>query len=102
MDRKGAEAQRENILSKEIIGAAVEVHRGLGPGLLESAYEECLCQELGQREINFFRQIDVPAVYKEVKLGCGYRVDIFVENLLIIELKAADRLLPVHEAQLLT
>lgn len=92
----------ENPLSKEIIGAAIEVHRQLGPGLLESAYEECLAYELSQRDIPFERQKPVPVVYKGVRLDCGYRLGILVGGLVVVELKAVDRLAPIHQAQMLT
>ena len=85
-----------------IIGAAIEVHRHLGPGLLESAYEECLCHELHLRGVTFERQVDLPVSYKGLHLGCGYKIDLIVEQEVILELKAVDALLPVHEAQLLT
>lgn len=89
-------------LTEQVIGAAIEVHRVLGPGLLESAYEECLCYELSQRSLTFQRQVPLPIVYKAVRLDCGYRIDLLVMEQLIIELKTVERLLPIHEAQLLT
>jgi GxxExxY protein len=89
-------------LTEQVIGAAIEVHRELGPGLMESAYEECLCHELHLRNRNFQRQLPLPVQYKGVSLDCGYRIDIVVEDLLILELKCVEHLLPVHEAQLLT
>jgi len=85
-----------------IIGAAIEVHRHLGPGLLESAYEECLCHELHVRGIDFRRQVDLPVEYKGLKLDCGYRLDLIVHEEVVVELKCVERVLPVHEAQLLT
>jgi GxxExxY protein len=85
-----------------VIGAAIEVHRVLGPGLLESAYEECLCHELSLRGIAFERQLALPVNYKGVKLDCGYRLDIVLPSKLIFELKAMEQLAPVHDAQLLT
>ena len=91
-----------NKLSNKIIGAAIEVHKGLGPGLLESTYEECLCYELNLREISYDRQLSLPVLYKEKQLDCGYRIDIVVEGSLILELKSVERILPIHEAQLLT
>ena len=94
--------RREDELSNIIIGAAIEVHKILGPGLLESAYEECLCYELKQRGIVFERQKALPLIYKDVHLDCGYRVDILVEKLVIIELKAVDKVEPIHDAQVLT
>jgi GxxExxY protein len=88
--------------STSVIGACIEVHRQLGPGLLESAYEECVAYELAFRGIRFERQVPVPLEYKGVKLDCGYRIDFLVENALIIEIKCVERLLRIHEAQLLT
>src|SRR5580658_4728930 len=94
---------RENdLLTERIIGFAIEVHRQLGPGLLESAYEECLCYELRQGGLAFRRQVSLPVVYKTIRLDCGYRIDIIVEEKVILELKTVERLLPVHDAQLLT
>jgi GxxExxY protein len=84
------------------IGAAIEVHRNLGPGLLESAYEECLCHELHLRGLDFKRQVALPLLYKGLKLDCGYKLDLIVQDQVILELKAVDKLLPIHEAQLLT
>ena len=92
----------ENALSKQIIGAAIEVHRYLGPGLLESAYEECIAYELTQRQILFERQKPVPVVYKDVQLDCGFRVDLLVGGLVVVELKAVEKLAPIHQAQVLT
>jgi GxxExxY protein len=91
-----------NHLTEHVIGAAIEVHRALGLGLLESAYEICLCRELSLQNLQFRREIPVPVEYKGVKLDCGYRADIIVEELLLLELKAVDGLLPVHETQLLS
>jgi GxxExxY protein len=91
-----------NELTGEIIGAAIEVHKTLGPGLLESAYEECLCRELELRTVPFERQKELPIEYKGVKLDCGYRLDVVVADKLILELKACEKLEPIHEAQLLT
>ena len=84
-----------------IIGAAIDVHRQLGPGLLESAYDECLCHELRLRELQFRRHVDLPVLYKGLRLDCGYKLDLIVEDQVIVELKAVDKILPVHEAQLL-
>ncbi len=92
----------DNELTHEIIGAAIEVHRTLGPGLLESAYEECTARELTLRGLSFERQKPLPIVYKDVKLECGYRVDLLVEGRVIVELKSAGALAPVHEAIVLT
>ena len=89
-------------LTEHVIGAAIEVHRALGPGLLESAYEEWLCHELNLRGIAFERQVPLPVEYKGVKVDCGYRLDLVVEDRLILEIKCMEHLLPVHEARLLT
>ncbi|HSE48116.1 MAG TPA: GxxExxY protein [Terriglobales bacterium] len=89
-------------LTQEIIGAAIEVHQHLGPGLLESAYEQCLCRELSLRNIPFRRQVQMPVAYKGLQLDCGYCIDIIVADKVVLELKAVEQLLPVHEAQLLT
>ena len=91
-----------NHLTGKIIGAAIEVHKTLGPGLLESAYEECLCRELQLSKISSERQKSLPVEYKGVMLDCGYRLDVVVEGKLIVELKSCDTLQPIHEAQLLT
>ena len=89
-------------LTEHVIGAAIEVHKTLGPGLLESAYEECLCHELHLRGISFARQVALPVEYKGVNLDCGYRIDLILEGSLVLELKCVEHVLPVHEAQLLT
>ncbi len=91
-----------NDLSGKVIGAAIEVHRSVGPGLLESTYEACLCRELDILGLSFERQRKLPVVYKGVRLDCGYRLDLVVENRLLVELKAVDSLTSVHEAQVLT
>jgi GxxExxY protein len=91
-----------NRITEKIIGCAIDVHKILGPGLLESAYEECLFYELKLAGLQVERQKPVPVVYKEIKLDCGYRIDILVENTVIIELKTVDAFIPVHEAQILT
>jgi GxxExxY protein len=91
-----------NKLTDAIIGAAIEVRRSVGPGLLESAYEECLCHELMMRGIPFERQRALPVVYKGLHLDCGYRLDILVSDAVVVEIKALETLLPIHEAQLLT
>jgi GxxExxY protein len=93
---------RINILSGEIIDAAMDVHREIGPGLLENAYEECLCYELNARGLKFRRQVELPVRYKSVRLDCGYRLDLVVEDLIIVELKSVQSFEPVHSAQLLT
>ncbi|MCB9197108.1 MAG: GxxExxY protein [Flavobacteriales bacterium] len=92
----------ENEVSNKIIGAAIEVHRQLGPGLLESSYETCLAYELRQNGLNIQTQVTLPLIYKEVKLDAGYRIDILVENKVIVEIKAVDSLADIHTAQLLT
>ena len=89
-------------LSHRVIGCALEVHRVLGPGLLESSYEQCLGYELSCAELAFELQRPVPIEYKGIRLDCGYRVDVLVEDELVVELKAVEALLPIHEAQLLT
>ena len=91
-----------NELSSKIIGAAIEVHKALGPGLLESAYEECLCHEFGLRGLSNERQKPLPVIYKGIELDCGYRLDIVVENTIILELKSCEKIEPIHKAQLLT
>lgn len=89
-------------LTEAIIGAAIEVHRELGPGLLESAYARCLGHELQHREINFVRERPLPVVYKGLPLDCGYRVDLLVEASIVVEVKSVEKLAPIHDAQLLT
>lgn len=96
------ESAGANKITEEIIGAAIEVHKALGPGLLESAYEECLCHELGIRGVSFERQVLLPLEYKGIKLDCGYRMDLVVENQIIVELKTVSKIDPIHEAQLFT
>jgi len=91
-----------NHLTGQIIGAAIEVHKTLGPGLLESTYEECLCHEFHLRQLHCKRQQALPVEYKGIKLDCGYRIDLSVEDLVILELKSVESLEPIHEAQLLT
>lgn len=91
-----------NKITDGIIGAAIEVHRTLGPGLLESAYQECLARELLLRNIPFDREVPVPVVYKGVHLECGYRLDFLVDKRVVLEIKAVDIIAPVHEAQLVT
>jgi GxxExxY protein len=89
-------------LTRAIIGAAIEVHKHLGPGLLESAYEECLRHELTLRGVSFRYQVELPVVYKGLELDCGYRMDLVVEDTVVVELKSVEETHPVHEAQLLT
>jgi len=91
-----------NVLTKEIIGAAIEVHRHLGPGLLESAYKQCLARELTLREIPYQCEWPLPLEYKGMRLNCGYRVDILVNDTVVVETKSVEAIAPVHEAQLLT
>jgi GxxExxY protein len=91
-----------NDITQKIIGCAIQVHKSLGPGLLESAYEECLSYELIKSGLSIKRQQPTPVVYKEIKLECGYRIDILVENAVVLELKVVDEFNPVHEAQILT
>ncbi len=92
----------ENALTEKIIGAAIEVHRHLVPGLLESTYEECLCYELAQAGLQFQRQVIVPVRYKGLSLACGYKMDLLVEDSVVVELKSIDVLHPIHSAQMLT
>ena len=92
----------EKDLTEQIIGAAIEVHRGLGPGLLESVYQVCLAHELSLRSLPFEQEKPLPVEYKGVHLDCGYRLDFIVDGKVVVELKAADEIHPVHKAQLLT
>ena len=89
-------------MTEQILGAAIEVHKALGPGLLESACEECLCLELNLRNLHFERQVTVPVSYKGINLDCGYKLDILVDDTVILELKCVERIASIHEAQLLT
>jgi GxxExxY protein len=89
-------------LSNQVIECAIEAHRNLGAGLLESSYEQCLAYELTRKKIPFKLQHELPVEYKEIKLDCGYRIDVFVEEKLIVELKSVEKVLPIHEAQILT
>lgn len=91
-----------NEITGKVIGCAIEVHKALGPGLLESAYEQCLTHELQLAGLSFQRQKPLPVKYKEVVLDCGYRLDLVVENKLVVELKTVDQLQKIHEAQVLT
>jgi GxxExxY protein len=93
---------KENPLSREIIAAALEVHKGLGPGLLESVYEDCLAHEMSLRKMSFVRQQVLPVAYKDLEIEAAFRLDFLVEDLVIVEIKAVDELLPIHKAQLLT
>ena len=101
MNHRDTEGTEEG-LTEQVIGAAIEVHRALGPGLLESAYEACLAHELTERGFRHERQVPLPVRYKGVELDCGYRLDLVVEGAVIVELKAAKALEPIHTAQLLT
>ncbi len=92
----------ENEISNKVIGCAISVHKSLGPGLLESAYQECLAYELRQNGLIVLKEVPIPIVYKEVKLDHGYRIDLLVNNLVVIEIKSVEAISPVHEAQLLT
>lgn len=92
----------ENAFSNIIIGAAIDVHRAIGPGLLESVYEECLAYELISRQIAFERQKALPVQYKSVHLECGFRLDLLVGGLVVVEIKAVEHLAPIHEAQVIT
>jgi GxxExxY protein len=93
---------RNSDITQAVLGAAIEVHKALGPGLLESAYEECLCHELKLRGLIYDRQVELPLSYKGIQLDYGYRIDLIVEDIVLLELKAVEQLLPIHEAQLLT
>lgn len=99
---EGSLIQGDDPLTREIIGGAIEVHRALGPGLLESVYEECLAHELTERGLRVVRQVPLPVVFKGKRLDCGYRIDLIVNDLVILEIKAIERVLSVHEAQLLS
>ena len=89
-------------LSNKVLGCAIEVHRELGPGLLESTYEQCLAYELSRAKIPFKVQVQLPVEYKEIRLDCGYRIDLLADDRLVVELKSVDQLMPIHEAQILT
>lgn len=97
-----SDTEKLDLLTGKIIGCSIEVHKAIGPGLLESAYEGCLCYELAQNGMEFRRQVPLPVVYKGVNLDCGYKLDIIVEELVILEIKAVERLISIHEAQLLS
>lgn len=106
MKHGDTEAQRKKYydleLTELIIGSAIEVHRALGPGLLESVYEECLCYELSRKNVQFERQKCLPVSYKDIQLEGGYRIDLIVEGKVIVELKCIEKIMPVHEAQIMT
>jgi GxxExxY protein len=97
-----APPQHLNLITSDIIGAAIEVHRCLGPGLLESVYLECVCHELHMRNVVFDREIPLPLQYKSLRLNHNYRLDLVVAGVIIVELKSVEKLLPIHEAQVLT
>ena len=96
------ERERLNGITEEIIGAAIQVHRVLGPGLLESAYEACLAFELGRRGLKVEQQKPLPLIYERVKLECGYRIDLLAEGSVVVEIKPVDALAPIHEAQVMS
>ena len=102
MTQEHAEIQCLNEISSGIIGCSIEVHKEVGPGLLESVYEECLCYELKQKGFLCERQKELPVIYKKLELNAGFRIDILIENSVIIELKAIERILPIHKAQILS
>ena len=102
MFKTNANTGVENSITEGIIAAAIEVHRHLGPGLLESAYQECLCHELKLRGVQVHRQIALPLIYKGLRLECAYRLDLLVEDAVIVEIKAVEELAPIHQFQLLT
>lgn len=89
-------------ISQKVLGCALEVHRTLGPGLLETIYEKALAQELTEAGLQFAAQVQLPVIYKGRDLGCGFRIDLLVENSVVVELKTVDQLAPIHDAQLLT
>ena len=102
IETHGPKEEPRDPRTSPILAAALEVHRHLGPGLLESAYEECLCHEFRLRKLRFQRQVALPVEYKGLKLDCGYKIDLVVQDEVILELKAVEKLLPIHHAQLLT
>jgi GxxExxY protein len=98
----GNQTGSRDTLTEKIIGCAIEVHRALGPGLLESAYEQCLARELSLNNVQFRLQVPIPIEYKGIFLDCGYRIDALVDEQVILELKSVEKIVPIHEAQLLT
>jgi GxxExxY protein len=100
--QRGRQSPNRDALTEKIIGCAIEVHRELGPGLLESAYEQCLARELSLNDVPFRLQVPIPVEYKGLHLDCGYRIDVLVDEQVILELKSVERTLALHEAQLLT
>jgi len=99
---KNVSLSHDSSMSERVIKMAMDVHRQLGPGLLETIYEQCLCCELEQGGIAYARQVPLPVTYKTLRLDCAYRMDIVVDNSLVVEVKAVERILPIHEAQMLT
>ena len=97
-----AEKEQLNAVTDKIIGAAIEIHRQLGPGLLESAYESCLAYELTELGLKVEKQKPLPVIYKNVKLDCGYRMDLLIEDRVVVEIKSIETLLPIHDAQMLS
>ena len=97
-----SEREKLNSLSGKIIDAAIKVHKSLGPGLVESCYEACLAFELMQQGLKVERQKPLPVIYREIKLDCGYRLDLFIDNLIIVEIKSVEKIVPIHKAQLLS
>lgn len=102
MEKSKIDIERINEVSGSIVDAAIKVHTALGPGLLESAYEACLVYELRKRGRKVFSQVELPVIYEDVRLDVGYRIDLLVDDCVIVELKAVDKILPIHEAQLLS
>jgi GxxExxY protein len=102
MERPDLKRTGINQLTQEIIGAGIAVHRALGPGLLESAYQRCLCQELSLRRIPFDREVPIPLEYRGIRLEAGYRLDLLVGGQVVVEIKAMEAIAPIHEAQLIT
>lgn len=101
-EEQAGRAPFEDALTGLVIGCAMEVHRHLGPGLLESVYESCLCQELAERNIPYIRQVTLPVTYKSTRIDAAYRMDIVIAERVVVEVKAVEKLLPIHEAQILT
>ncbi|MGA2326235.1 MAG: GxxExxY protein [Bryobacteraceae bacterium] len=93
---------QDDELTHAVIGAALEVHRALGPGLLESAYQQCLCRELTLRQVPFTREMSLPVVYKGSRVDCSYRIDLLIDEQVVVEVKAVETILPIHVAQVLT
>lgn len=96
------QGKRPNEITEQVIGAAIEVHRALGPGLLESAYESCLAAELVQRGLQIERQKTLPVIYRDARIDCGYSLDLLVEGRVVVEVKAVDKLAPIHDAQVIS